>query len=237
MAQYAIVGSSITSTCLSSLNKSGFDIISLPDALYLDYPISSHPDMLIFQHSDMLFCHREYYEKNSGVIEKIAVLSESKLKLCNDKTENKYPFDVLFNCACVGKNLFCNINYISKEIILHAQQNELKIVHVSQGYTKCSVCTVSDNAIITSDRSIHKATKNIGIDSLLISPGNVTLDRYEYGFIGGASGCCGNKIYFCGDFTKHPDGEKIQRFCISHNKTPISLSDDTLHDVGSILFI
>ena len=93
---------------------------------------------------------------------------------------------------------------------------------------------MSDNAIITSDKTIAKACVASGIDVLVVSEGNVSLPPYDYGFIGGTSGACGNKVYFCGSLDTHPDATKITEFCKSNGKDIISISDNIIFDVGTI---
>jgi hypothetical protein len=96
---------------------------------------------------------------------------------------------------------------------------------------------VSENAIITADRAISASCAQLGIDVLLIREGYISLPPYSFGFIGGASGVCGNNVYFSGSLGSHPDGERIKKFCEKHNKTAISLTDCELKDVGSLFFI
>ena len=44
-----------------------------------------------------------------------------------------------------------------------------EIINVKQGYAKCSICVVSDNAIITADKGIAKAAIQNRIDVLEIT--------------------------------------------------------------------
>lgn len=111
------------------------------------------------------------------------------------------------------------------------------ILNVGQGYSKCSCAILADGAIITADRGIATVTRQNGIDTLLISEGHVELPGYSYGFIGGASGLCGSRLYFCGDLEKHPDHMAIEAFSKMHSTQCISLSDGMLYDVGSLIFI
>ena len=96
---------------------------------------------------------------------------------------------------------------------------------------------MSENAIITADEGIAKTAAAHGIDVLKIREGYVDIDGYGYGFIGGASGACDDAVYFCGDILSHPDGQKIADFCEKHSKRCVSLSNDTLFDVGTLFFL
>ena len=90
---------------------------------------------------------------------------------------------------------------------------------------------------ITADRGIHRAAREAGINSLLIGAGNVSLDPYEYGFIGGATGTFKNKVFFCGDLEEHPDKQKIVEFISACGKECVFLPFERLTDTGSILFV
>lgn len=233
----AIVDCRIPAASLSRLRELDFEVIPMPRADYLDTPVSAHPDMLVFLSFGKLFCHLKYYQNHRGIIDKIAEISGLELVVSNEPTSAEYPCDVLFNCVLLGDRLLCNQHTLSKLILAEATSRNLEIIHTNQGYTKCSVCKVSDNAIITADKSIYKACVASGIDTLLVSPNSVGLNGYNCGFIGGTSGNDGKNIYFCGDISLHPDGKKIVEFCKAYGKRAVSLSNEGLYDVGSILFV
>ena len=222
---------------LSALEKYGFETILMPPADYLQKGVSSHTDMLIFIGFDRLFCHRLYYSKNKELIDRLAEHTGLELTLSDEPTDEKYPRDVLFNACAVGNRLICNKNTVSKLIIDAAGKNNYEIINVPQGYTKCSICVVSDNAIITADQAIAKACAVSDIDVLTVSEGHISLPSYDHGFIGGASGLCDNNVYFCGSLETHPDADRIIDFCKSHGKSAVSLSKNVLLDVGTVFFI
>ena len=233
----AIIDNRTPAASIARLVELGFEVISMPRADYLAEPVSAHPDMLIFMGLGGLFCHKTYYQNNKEIIDALAEKSRLELVVSCEQTAPEYPRDVLFNCVLIGDKLLCNTNTVSSLILERANTLDLDIIHTNQGYTKCSVCKVDDNAIITSDKSIYNACVSSVIDALLISPEGVELCGYTCGFIGGASGSDCQNVYFCGDISLHPDGNKITEFCKAHGKNVISLSSDKLYDVGSILFI
>lgn len=225
------------SDALSSLENLGFEILPLHSAKYLAPPVSSHPDMILFVGFGKLFCHRKYYEENKSDIEKILALSSYKLVLSDEHTQSTYPADVLFNCVTLGNNLLCNKNTISELILKEARLNNFNIIHTNQGYTKCSVCKIAEDAIITSDNSIYKACTKNNIDVLMISSGGVSLNGYDCGFIGGATGTYKDKVYFCGNVSEHPHAKRIIDFCHLHKKEVVSLSNSPLYDIGTMFFV
>jgi len=233
----ALIDCRADTSVLSALNKRGFESVRMPAADYLHSAVASHTDMLIFIGFGRLFCHIRYYDKNKALIDRLAASGDLALTLSDEPTDKDYPRDVLFNACIVGKRLICNKKTVSKHILNAAQDNNYTVINVSQGYTKCSVCVVSDNAIITSDRSIAKACATAGIDVLSVSEGNVSLPPFDHGFIGGASGLYSDKVFFCGSIEGHPDADAITDFCRSNGKKVVSLTEAPLFDVGTIFFI
>ena len=233
----ALVDERINSCSLLTLRKMGAELFLMPPADFLQKGVASHPDMLIFIGFGKLICHENYYTANKSLVDAILSKSLLELMLSSEEMGEKYPGDVKFNAVLVGGTLICNEKTVSKLILDVAEDNGCKIINGPQGYTNCSTCIVSENAIITADRPIFEACISHGIDALLITEGHISLPDYDYGFIGGASGSYGDNIYFCGDITKHPDGEDIIEFCKTHGKTVVCLSNRKLFDVGTILFI
>ncbi len=215
---------------IETLNKLGFGVIKMPKCDYLAEPVSAHPDMsmvkidgiwfvtpfvhnLLNTNGEIIVCDRE---AGSGVLE--------------------YPNDVYMNCAVVGRKIICNRKYIHYKILSYAESHGYEIIHVNQGYAKCSVCIVNENSIITEDESVLYAAKENGLEVLLINKGEVKLDGYDYGFIGG---CCGlienNLLAFNGNIELHSDYNKIYNFCIDCGVDVISLSKNPLYDIGTII--
>lgn len=234
---YVITDSRIEKSSFASLQSEGFELIAMPPASYLQSGVASHTDMLIFIGFGRIFYHEKYYKSNKELIDRISALSRLDIAVSGEQTGEKYPYDVLFNACLVGNRLICNEKTVSKLILCAAKDNGVEIVNVPQGYTKCSVSAVSENAIITADKAVAEACRSRGIDVLTVSEGHISLPPYNFGFIGGASGLCGDKVYFCGSLDTHPDGERIISFCEKHNKAAVSLSTDNLQDVGSLFFI
>ncbi len=148
-----------------------------------------------------------------------------------------YPLDVPLNALFAGNRLFCNKKHISHHILKYCVDRNIKIYHINQGYSKCSVCIVSRDSVITEDRGVYEAFRAAGeCDVLLISPGFVDLPSYDRGFIGG---CCGkiskDVLVFNGKIEDHPDYTNIKAFCRNQNVEPYSLTDDRLFDNGGII--
>lgn len=233
--RYVITDNRLDKKCEEGLRERGFELINLPPFPILQKPVSAHPDMLLFLGKGKLLCHADYFTVAYKEISLIAKITGAELVCTDDSMSDEYPKDVAFNAAAVGENLICRRDVVSPKVA--ELYPEDRIINVKQGYAKCSVCMVSDNSIITADRSIAKAAEKNGIEVLLISQNGVRLDGYDCGFIGGASGADRENVYFCGNIDLHPDGERMKDFCRSQGREAVSLSDEPLYDYGTLIFI
>ena len=219
------------------LEERGHRVLSLPPHPNLPTPVASHPDMLLFFAKDAIFCTKSYYEIAKRELDEISRIYGAPIQLIEQEYEGEYPRDVLLNALPLGSHLLSNTKTIAGELL----ELGLKVSHVNQGYAKCSCLPLGDRALITSDASIAKKAKELGIDVLQISEGHISLSGYNYGFIGGCASFAprGNidTVFFCGDVSQHPDYNEISRFCQSYNYKIICLSNIELCDVGTIFII
>ena len=225
----------IDAKCEESLTSRGFGVIKLPPCRVLQSPVAAHPDMLIFIFGNRLFCHERYYSEAKAAVDAVVSAGGFELILSDERWESEYPHDVLFNAAIVGDKLICSKKNVSR--LIADAFGEENIIDTKQGYAKCSSCTVGDSGIITADVSIAKAAAGGEIDVLLLGENGTRLEGYDTGFIGGASGDDGENVYFCGDLSKHPEGEKIADFCLAHGRQAVSLSNSALYEYGSLIFV
>lgn len=147
-----------------------------------------------------------------------------------------YPYDCGLNCVALGDKIICNKKTVHPIVSDFALNNGCKLIHVNQGYTKCSVCVVNSNALITDDESIHNTCQDNLIDSILISKGSIRLKGFDYGFIGGCTGLIDkNKMLFNGDLNCHTDCNKIVDFLGKYGVEPVIIENRPLEDIGSII--
>ncbi len=157
------------------------------------------------------------------------------------KLGHAYPHDILYNACCTGRYFIHNLKYTAPELMEAASEvfpcEKKPLLHVSvpQGYAKCNIVCVDENSVITSDAGIEKACTSAGVSVLKISPKNILLPGYSYGFIGGASGRIGSEILFNGDLFAHPDFERIRTFIQSRGLSCVYFKDYPLTDIGSII--
>ena len=136
--------------------------------------------------------------------------------------------------------MIANTRSLDKKVVAHCERQGYHLIHVNQGYAKCSCAVIADNALITADNGIYNSLSEYKIDVLKIRQGRVALDGADYGFIGGASGLDitnGKRtIFFTGDIKTHPDYLRIKAFCQKHDTAIISLTENKLTDIGGLLF-
>ena len=116
------------------------------------------------------------------------------------------------------------------------QTEHLTKIDVKQGYSKCSVCVINKNAIITSDLGVAKKCDNYGIDVLFVDDSNIKLHGVSHGFIGGSCGLISpDLLAINGNITYHINSDAIQLFCEKYNVNIISLHNEEIEDIGSII--
>lgn len=164
------------------LSQLGYHVIysgTLPQLI--DYE-RSHADMQCLIIDETAFVLKECNKLAAQLA------GEYRVVLTEGDIEGKYPANVRLNAAVVGKNLIANLKALDHKVAVHCTRNGYRLIHVNQGYAKCSCAIVSDNALITSDDGVYNSLKESRIEVLKIRQGRVRLDGAQYGFIGGASG-------------------------------------------------
>lgn len=203
----------------------------LPENPFLLPETAFHTDLCCCKTPKKLVCSPWMFEglKNHNIPRPL-------LKGTTEPSGN-YPNDILYNAAAVGNFLFCNEPFTDKNLLNHAKKEGMKILHVKQGYTKCSMIPVSEKAVITADKGIERAAKENGLDCLLTTNEGVYLNGFENGFLGGAAICGKDVVFFTGDLSQHPDYPQISEFCKQHNKEPVWVPLMPLYDLGSPIYL
>ena len=217
---------------VKEVEKLGHTVISSDMVDIFPIPEQKHADMQILPINNDIFILNEC----TVLAEK---LSKERLIFCNKKAGNKYPDNILLNFLYLNNTLYGKLSAIDENLLDYCKENNIKTVNINQGYARCSTLVLNKNAIITSDLSIEKALKKDGIEVLLISSGNIVLDGYNYGFIGGASGKIDDDtVAFFGNIETHPNFDTIKNFCIKHNiLIKIFCKNMPLTDIGGIVKI
>ena len=157
---------------------------------------------------------------------------------CAGDFGGKYPHNVRLNALRLENKLICRVPSLDNAVKVYCEQSGVELIHVKQGYTKCSCAVVADNAIITADHGIIRALERTSISVLPIGEGGIRLGGAYNGFIGGATGYDADRktLYCCGDISRHPDYPAIKNYCASYGTKIVCLSDGVLTDIGGVVF-
>ncbi|OHD56150.1 MAG: hypothetical protein A2014_01255 [Spirochaetes bacterium GWF1_49_6] len=196
------------------------------------YPaISGHPDLFFCQAGKEVIAAPntpKFYLKtleNEGIV-------------CRPGYSNvgaEYPWTAGYNCV-ISDNVLIHRGDITDRAILDFWGSG-KIIDVQQGYTRCNLLPVGGGRFITSDRGIEKSLNVAGFDVLYISPEGVALDGFPHGFIGGAMGRYGNRVFIAGSPESIPEGETLRRFILDAGNELCEINGGAIRDLGGILFL
>lgn len=214
----------------ATLEAFGIKVYVTPNVNIAYDAVSGHPDMS-FHHLDenTAVVAPETFAYYCGIFGKEHIIKGSKA------VGNAYPDDVAYNSARLGMVAFHNAKLTDSVICENYKRMSVRTINIKQGYSKCSICIVSKNEIITEDRAIALAAEQNDIDCLLLKTKSVSLKGFPHGFIGGATGLISeNELFFNGDITKHEEYGRIFEFCKKHNVDVVS-ADYELEDIGSII--
>ena len=222
----------ISNTEEKSLKYLGANIIKVPPCDNLYEAIKGHVDIqlnIINKKKKEIIIHKDISNtfKNELIKNNINFIeSEKSLGL-------KYPNNIFLNALVLENCFIHNLKY-SDEILLKTQSNKISI-NVNQGYTKCSSLVVNEKSIITNDTGIYNSLLKYDFDILLIPPGDIVLEGFEYGFIGGTGGLIDSStMAFFGSLENYKYGKEVENFLKKHNVNPIYLSNGKLYDRGSL---
>ncbi len=228
--KHCLIGEKYTDE-IKELNELGIECFTLKSNPLLEDEINSHSDILAFNFG------------NGQILLNDGTIGEDELKsigitpvFCKKIISSPYPNDIALNVAFTGRHLICNSSYTATEIKEFAQRNNIEIINTKQGYSKCNLCIVNENAVITEDKGLAYLLKNYQFNVLLVSNGDIYLSDKHYGFLGGASCRIGkDKMYFSGDLSSHRDYKSIISFLELYNIKPVFNKSRRLTDFGGII--
>ena len=153
------------------LNKIGIETLKVEKSFKLDNEISSHTDLLFS------YCgkKRAVIAPNQTVLNKRLKELGCRVEVAESEPFSPYPNDILLNSAIINEYMICKTKATSKILLDFAEQNNVNILDSKQGYSKCSICVVNENAIITEDNGIVRLLKNSQFNILKIEGGFISL--------------------------------------------------------------
>lgn len=218
---------------IKSLEKLNLNPIKVPKCNSLYSAIDGHVDIQLH-----ITNNNHIIVQKHMPIDFLNILDNSKIKYSFSKNhlDSSYPKDIILNAYSNSKFFVHNLDYSDENLL--ALQKDKKKIHVKQGYTKCSILPVNENAIITSDTSIYNALIKEDMDILLIPPADILLPSLNYGFIGGTGGLISeNKLGFFGELKNYAYGKDVYNFLYKYDVEPISLRKGKLIDRGSLFIL
>ncbi len=218
---------------ISLLQKIGIKTIIVPQNNILPKYERSHADMRLHHIGDnKIICYKE----DEAIIKELEAIGFEVI-LAKNSLCGEYPQSAALNALRIGNILVLNKKCADKSLVEIAEKEGLEIIDCKQGYSRCAACIVSENAVITADKSIYNSLKD-KIDVLLISAGNIRLADTNDGMIGGASFMIEKDfIFFCGDLESHPDYIKISEFLTKHSVNYCFNDKLPLTDIGSAILL
>lgn len=200
-------------------------ILWLPDNQDIDPRLAGHADLSVFIGNGAVIAARGGYPYIVNYLTRLNIPI-----ILAERQGPTYPKDAGL-CICrTGRYTIYNPKTANRQALAYLDPERIA---VHQGYTRCSVCVVSDEGIITSDHAIASRASEFGLDVLEITPGHIFLEGYDYGFIGGASFTLNeDTIAFTGTLDEHPDKAAILAFLQKHRKTAVFLTKNPIFDVG-----
>lgn len=218
---------------VDKLKKMEIRTLEVPLCPDLYWAISSHPDIQFHPVGGENIVIAP--NAGSGLANK---LLDEGFNLIEGKTVlgGKYPTNIAYNVARLGRWAFHNLKATDPVLREELRKREVELVHIPQGYSKCSALILDEKLLITEDKILAQKARGLDIHPLLIPPGFVLLPGIEYGFIGGAGGLIDKKrLAISGDLTLSPSFLNIIEYLKEWSITLQGITQEKIVDVGSLI--
>lgn len=232
-ANIAIIDGRASEKIVNNLENLNIKVIKTTKCNELQESISYHPDIVMhpIDHKTLIVAPNvfEYYESELhglgiNLIKGQAVLNST------------YPYDIAYNVGRLKDVAIHNFKYTDEKLLFCLKIQNLELIKINQGYSKCSLLIVDERSGITADSYMYNRLLEKGYDMLLIEPGHINLFNEKYGFIGGCSGNLSYRtILLTGKIDNHPNSKEIYKFISDKNLEIIFLSDEEIIDLGTII--
>ena len=201
-------------------------------------PPQKHVYQSIAAHPDIFFCRIPtgfiVAPNAPAEITERLILSGATVIIGQKEVGEKHPQTVHYNAVFTEKFFIHNTKLSDETLLQHA--TDKKIIHTTQGYTRCNLLPLSDTAFLCSDRNIEKNLLQQSVDVLFVRPEEIVLSGVRHGFIGGCCGVFGKTVVIIGSLSKHSQGDEIRIFLEKNDMKIIELYDGLLWDGGGVLF-
>ncbi len=167
--------------------------------------IAGHPDIFFFPTKDYIIVAPNtpsqyiHFLKGKGF----------SLKTGNTAIGMKKENSTCYNVVLSNSFIIHNKNYTDISILENTKDK--KFISVNQAYTRCSLMPLKNDNFITSDKGIEKELSKHGLNCCSISPQEILLPGFPYGFIGGCMGVFQDTVFIIGNLKYHSQGEKLAK--------------------------
>lgn len=223
------VGEDYAPLLTPALENSGVRVLACPANPGVDARLRSHIDLSVLHLGGPRFVLAAYL-RGTDFARALSALG-AEIVFAEDGEGTAYPADARLCALLLGERLF-HAPQITDSAVLKA--GGFRQVPVRQGYAKCAVCPVSENAAITADGGMARALVEERIEVFKIGPGGVLLPGFDKGFFGGAVfPLAPDKLAVTGRLDALPDRERIELFLGKYGVRTVFLTDRPIFDVGS----
>jgi len=232
-ANIAIVDGRIDDEIENNLKSLGLKVIKTIKCEEVHESIAYHPDIVLHPIDyDTLVVAPNVFEYYKDKLKKMGI----KLIKGERFLGREYPEDIAYNVGRLSNIAVHNFKYTDEVLKFYLKKQNLSLIDVKQGYSKCSLAIVNERAAITADIPIYKKLRSLGFDILLIEPGYISLEGQKYGFIGGTNGSLSNnESIISGVIDNHPNKNEILNFFKKNKVKLIFLSKKPILDIGTII--
>lgn len=193
--------------------------------------IAGHPDIFFFPAEDYIIAAPNtplqylHFLQERGISIKIGNIA------IGTKQENSTCYNaVLSDNYIIHNNKFTDISILENT-------KDKQFIHVNQAYTRCSLMPLKNDCFVTSDKGVENELIKKKLNCFYISPKEILLPGFPYGFIGGCMGVHKNTIFLIGNPDFHSDGKRLQSFLHELDYEIVSLYNGKFFDGGSLFFI
>jgi hypothetical protein len=228
---FAIIDSRSTKQAINNLKKYVTDVYTFKTNGVTGNSISGHPDIFIYQDNNQLVV-----APNSPV-ELLMFFDNHNIAYMKGEMDVGHELNnsVQYNCLSTSQFLFHKSGFTDSAIL--EINNDKEFIQLPQAYTRCSLVHLCGDNYLTSDRGIENVLLKRGLSCFYFNPKEITIQDHKHGFIGGAVGIWGMRIFFNGNVELHADGQSLKEYLLNLDFDIVNLSGNFLYDGGCILFV
>lgn len=221
MVGAVLVDKNISDKSLLLLDSLGIKTYFTKPVKTISDSTSTHPDMQFAFISDntVAVCEElvSYYKNILPMFRYVSI----------NGIRSPYPNDCKLNFTIIGDKCFKTKHHIDLDY---------NAININQGYSKCNICILNKNTIISGDMGIVSKARENGINAHYLEDDEIALCGYKNGFWGGCSGLIDkDKLFFNGNIEKLSCYNKLISILDNEKIEPIYSREVDITDIGSII--